>query len=341
VGVIAERLTAQLLSGSPARDPVAVAERLLALQAQDARGVRLAIRARTAGLCAADVDRALSVERTLVIDWLNRGTLHLVRTEDYGWLHALTAPRMVAGNARRLRQEGVSVAAAERGVAVIGRSLYEDGPLNRAQLGARLARAGLRAEGQALAQLLGLASIRGVIVRGPIVDGQHAFALTREWLGQQRPIERERALAELARRSLRGHAPADERDLAKWSGLPLRDARAGLNAIATQLRERGDGLLELIAAEAPADLPPPRLLGAFDPLLHGWCSRTPVLGENVSVVTVNGIFRPIALVRGRAIATWTISNHRVVLAPFAPVDADDQAALDRDAIDVARYLASE
>ena len=59
------------------------------------------------------------------------------------------------------------------------------------------------------------------------------------------------------------------------------------------------------------------------------------------MVTVNGIFRPIALVRGRAIATWTISNHRVVLAPFAPVDADDQAALDRDAIDVARYLASE
>jgi hypothetical protein len=338
VGVIAERLTAQLLSGPPARDPVTVTERLLALQAQDPRGVRLAIRARTAGLCAADVDRALGVERTLVIDWLNRGTLHLVRTEDYGWLHALTAPRMAADNARRLRQEGVSVAAAERGLAAIGRSLDEEGPLNRAQLGERIARAGLRAEGQALVQLLALASIRGVIVRGPVVEGQHAFALTREWLGQQRPIARERALAELARRYLRGHAPADDRDLAKWSGLPLRDARAGLNAIATQLRERSDGQLELTAAEVPADLPPPRLLGSFDPLLHGWCSREPILGENVNVITVNGIFRPIALVRGRAIATWSISNQRVLLAPFAPVDASDQAALDRDAHDVVRYL---
>jgi hypothetical protein len=36
---IAARLTAQLLAGEPARDPVAVAERLLAVQAQDGRDV--------------------------------------------------------------------------------------------------------------------------------------------------------------------------------------------------------------------------------------------------------------------------------------------------------------
>ena len=76
--MIAERLTAQLLAGPPARSPVAVAERLLAVQAQDPRGFRLAIRARTTGVTAADVDRALD-ERELVVAWLNRGTLHLVR----------------------------------------------------------------------------------------------------------------------------------------------------------------------------------------------------------------------------------------------------------------------
>ncbi len=42
--MIAERLTAQLLAGPPARDPLDVAERLLAIQGQDARGARLAIR---------------------------------------------------------------------------------------------------------------------------------------------------------------------------------------------------------------------------------------------------------------------------------------------------------
>jgi hypothetical protein len=56
------------------------------------------------------------------------------------------------------------------------------------------------------------------------------------------------------------------------------------------------------------------------------------------VVTVNGIFRPIALVRGRAVATWTMPNRRLLLAPFAPLNTRDQAALERDARDVARYL---
>src|SRR5207237_2650704 len=99
--VLEERLTAQLLAGPPARDPVAVAERLLAIQAQDPRGARLAIRARTTGLSVADVDRALTDDRSLLITWLNRGTLHLVRLEDYPWLQALTTPQLAAGNARR------------------------------------------------------------------------------------------------------------------------------------------------------------------------------------------------------------------------------------------------
>ncbi|MDX6601518.1 MAG: hypothetical protein QOF13_720, partial [Solirubrobacterales bacterium] len=76
---LAERLTAQGLSGPRLKGPVAVAERLLAVQGQDPRGARLAVRARTEGLAASDVDRALSEERSLLITWLNRGTLHLVR----------------------------------------------------------------------------------------------------------------------------------------------------------------------------------------------------------------------------------------------------------------------
>ncbi|MBV9336769.1 MAG: winged helix DNA-binding domain-containing protein, partial [Solirubrobacterales bacterium] len=86
----AERLTAQLLAGPYGQDPVAVVEHLLAVQAQDARGARLAIRARTSGLVAGDVDRSLTADRSLLISWLNRGTLHLVSRGDYPWLHALT-----------------------------------------------------------------------------------------------------------------------------------------------------------------------------------------------------------------------------------------------------------
>src|SRR5262245_63541512 len=120
--LVAERCAAQLLSGSPAATPVDVVTRLLAVQGQDARGARLTVRARTSGLTAADVDRALTEDRSLLITWLNRGTLHLVRSEDYPWLHALTTPPLATSAGSRLAQLGVKSAAADRGVAAIERA---------------------------------------------------------------------------------------------------------------------------------------------------------------------------------------------------------------------------
>ena len=224
---LAERLPSQALAGPPLPDPVAVAERLLAVQGQDPRGARLAVRARTEGLSAADVDRALSEERSLLITWLNRGTLHLVRSEDYPWLQALTTPPLLTGNARRLAEEGVS-----RGG---GRARRDDDragarrrrPADRLQLRERLDSAGVRTEGQALVHLLMLACLRGIAVRGPMTGKQHAYVLVPDWLGPQKPVDRDAALAELARRYLAGHGPATDRDLARWAGLPLRDSRAG------------------------------------------------------------------------------------------------------------------
>jgi hypothetical protein len=320
------------------KTPVQAAGRLLAVQAQDPRGARLAVRARTAGVTAADVDRALSEERSLLITWLNRGTLHLVRSEDYPWLHALTTPPLLTSSARRLRQEGVSSAAAERGVETIEKALVEEGPLTRAQLRERLDSAGVRTEGQALVHLLFLTTLRGVAVRGPMVGKEHAYALTRDWFGPQKAVDREAALAELARRYLAGHGPADERDLARWAGLPLRDARAGLAAISSELLERQDGLVDL-ARRPPAEaLPPPRLLGAFDPLLLGWTSREEVVGPHKMLVTMNGIFRPFALVGGRAVATWRLAGAKLTIEHLGRVTKKDAAALEAEADAVLEFL---
>jgi hypothetical protein len=338
--VIAARLTAQLLAGPPVGDPVAVAERLLAIQGQDARGARLSIRARTAGLSAADVDRALTHDRSLLITWLNRGTLHLVRREDYAWLHALTTPPLFTGNARRLAQEGVSPGAADRGVAVVERALAEDGPLTRDQLGERIAEAGVRTEGQALVHILMLGCLRGLAVRGPMIRGKHAYALVRDWLGEPERVDRDRALAELARRYLAGHGPAGHRDLAKWAGLTLRDARAGLESIASELDRPEDGLVDLATRPPPADLPPPRLLGPFDPVLLGWTSRESLLGSHDAAIVGNGVFRPFALVQGQAAAIWRIHGGEVALEPFGRLGREDAAALEADADDVKRFLAA-
>jgi hypothetical protein len=339
--LIAERYSAQLLIGRPASDPVAVAERLLAVQGQDGRGVRLAIRSRTEGLTVADFDRALSEERSVLITWCNRGTLHLIRREDYPLLAQLTMPPLFTANARRLEQEGVTPAATERGVAVIERALTEEGPLTRAQLGERIAAAGVRTEGQALLHLLVQACLRGVAIRGPMIGRQHAYALVHDWLGPQpAAADRDRALAELARRYLRGHAPADAADLAKWAGLPLRDARAGLRAIASELHERPDGLIELAGAPSrrPEPMPPPRLLGAFDPILLGWRSREFIVGRHGPAIMIGGMFVAFALVGGRAAGLWRIERGKVSIEPFGRLAARDRRALEADGDDVIRYL---
>lgn len=365
--VAVRRLTAQLLASplparpTPAERVEAVVEvvgRVLAVQAQDLRGLRLAIRSRTDGLTVADVDRAFA-ERRLVVTWLNRGTLHLVRAEDYGWLHALTAPRQEVNIRRRLDEEGVSPAEAERAVALVEESLAHDGPRTRAQLRDRLAGAGVPVAGQALIFILGLASLRGLLVRGPMVGLEQAYVPTRDWLGAAAgagdgrvEVDRDEALARLAERYLAAHGPADARDLAIWTGLPLRDTRRGL-ALAAQagrtepldggrvdVPDRSRTADGQAWDEIDLDTLPPRLLGPFDPVLHGWAARDWVTGPHRSVVTVNGIFRAIALVEGRAAGTWTMPAGQVSLSPFDPLPAAVETALRADAADVQRFFAT-
>jgi DNA glycosylase AlkZ-like len=338
--IFAERFVAQGLAGPPEQDAAAVAGRLLAVQGQDPRGARLAVRARSEGLTAADVDRALSEERSLLITWLNRGTLHLVRSEDYPWLQLLTTPPLLTSCSRRLRQEGIAPEQGERAVKTIERSLAKEGPLSRHQLRERLDSADIPTGGQALIHLLFLAAVRGVAVRGPMIGKDHAYVLVRDWLGPQPPFDRDAALAELARRYLIGHAPADDRDLARWAGLPLRDARAGLAAIAGELVERDDGLLHLAKRPPVAEVPGPRLLGAFDPLLLGWTSRELILGPHTHLVTMNGIFRPFAMVKGRAVGTWRLNRGKVTVEPLGRVSKQANAALAADAADVERFMAA-
>jgi hypothetical protein len=290
----AARLTSQLLDGGATRTPAAIVRRLLAVQAQDPVAARLALRARGVRR-AADVERALE-QRELVAAWLCRGTLHLVEPEDHGWLLALTA--RFAGSRRRLGQLGVSEDDAERAVGIVERALADEGPLTRPELAERIAAQGIPTKGQATPHLLGLAALRGVTVLGP----SQAFVLTRDWIGEPATVDRDAALVELARRYLAGHGPATAADLAAWSGLALRDARAGLRSI--DVVEEGD-LVDLPGRPPPDELPP-RLLGPFDPYLLGWKDRSFAVPARHAkrVHPGGGILRAVALLDGRAVGTW-------------------------------------
>jgi hypothetical protein len=305
---------------------VASAVRAVAgIQAQEPVAGALSIRVRTSGLTRADVDRALVEERSVVRLWAMRGTIHLVASEDAAWLVDLLGPIGLTGARRRLVQLGVPEADQTLAVRLVQEVLAEHGPLSRVELAGHLARAGITTEGQAAAHLPALAAIQGLVCFGPPRGGKPTYVLRDDWLGSGLPrMPREQAVRELALRYVRAFGPAEPRDFAIWSGLPLRDARAGWEAVGKP------------RTAVPARAGVTRLLPAFDTYLLGYRSRDfCVATEHARKVWPGGgIVRPTVVVDGRAVGTWRRSGVKVELGPFPGEELDATA----EVADVQRFL---
>jgi hypothetical protein len=122
-GRLAARRSAAQLLHRPADvgDAADVARAICGAQAQDMAAGRLAFRARSRRLWASDVDRGRSEERSLVRTWAMRGTMHLLATEDFGWLVPLFEPGLVSFARRRLRQLGMEPHVVQRALDEIER----------------------------------------------------------------------------------------------------------------------------------------------------------------------------------------------------------------------------
>jgi Winged helix DNA-binding domain len=355
-------MRAQRLTG---RRPRAVAEVVRAvggLQAQDTPASRLAVRPRGAGLDEAAVRRACNQDRSVVRTWAMRGTLHMVAAEDVGWLVGLLGPVFAAADRRRRLQLGLDDDLCERALAALP-AVLAAGPLSRADLVRGLAAEGVRIDpsGQAPAHLVGYAALRGLVCRGPDLDGDQAsYVLLEDWVGAGRggpPADRPRgpedALAELARRYLDGHSPAGPEDLAAWSGLPVGRARRAFELVAGELRElevdsrRLWAPADTPAARSPTGDPVVRLLGRFDDYLLGWRGRDLVLDERFARrVAAGGWVHPVVVVDGRVAGTWRARRAggrlEVTVEPFAGrLPRRARPGLEAEAADLGRFLAVE
>jgi hypothetical protein len=334
----------QLHRPAAIREPVDVVRESGPVQAQEPRAARLAFRARSRNLTATEVDRARTDERSLLRAWCMRKTVHLIAREDAGWLLPLFAPIIVRWSRRRLAQFGLDARGQERALAVLHDAVGRDGPLTRPELGERLERAGFDAANELKVHLWLLATLDGELCLGPDCGGHTCLVRTEDWIGVSEPHPRDESLAELARRYLRGYGPADERDLARWAGLPLRDARAGFERIGGELEPAG-ALFTLGRASRRPRGPVVRLLGAFDNYNLGYVDRGFALAREHErqVVPGGGIVRPAIVVDGHLVGTWSSrrSGERLAVSiePFGALEPEIGAAIAAEVDDVGRFEA--
>jgi len=312
------RLAAQRLTPATACTSAEEAARaVIGVQAQDLRAAALALRSRVPGLTRGAI-RAAALVRT----WTVRGTVHLIAASDRPWLHALLADRNACMFGARFERFGiVEEINAMRGDVV---DLCAERPRDRASLLRALVERGHPSLEQGpINTFVPWLSTQGLIVTD--IDGLLHAA------DPPPSVDHDEALAILGARYRAGYGPCDATDLAKWSSLPITQARRALDA-ARPLSE---------ADAWPINDPPPcLLLAAFDTLMLGYRTREPFVAaeDDHHVLKGGGMLKPVALSDGAATGIWSIAKGRPEPSWFdrpAPT-----AALASEAADIQRFLAS-
>lgn len=312
-----------------------------AVQAQDYPMAKWAVGARLPGITDEAVEKALDAGE-IIRTHILRPTWHLVAAADLRWMLALTAPHIQRRMATYYRQLGISDEIRLKSNRTIAKIL-EGRSLTREEIMSALKMAGIPTDELRSTHLMFNAELEGIVCNGPRRGKQHTYTLIDERVPVGKPLPREEALAELARRYFVSHGPATLQDYMWWSGLPVADARAGLELAKPGLvGEKIANREYWFAARSPDD---PRSSGelhflpAFDEFMVAYTDRgaalDPAFGK--ATITSNGIFKPIIVVGGQVIGLWkrTVKKDRVVIEPsfFNPAEtlntAGTTAALQR------------
>jgi hypothetical protein len=312
------RLAAQRLTpGTACASAEEAARAVIGVQAQDLRAAALALRSRVPGLTRTDV-RAAPLVRT----WTVRGTVHLIAACDRPWLHALLAERNARAFGARFKRFGIVEQVNAMREDVI--ELCAERPRDRASLLRALIELGHPSLEQGpINTFVPWLSTQGLIVTD-----------TAGLLHAADPppaVGRDEALAILGTRYRAGYGPCDAADLAKWSSLPITQARRALDAA---------GPASHTDARPTEDPPHCLLLAAFDTLMLGHRTREPFVAaeHDHHVLKGGGMLKPVALNGGIATGTWSIQNGRPAPVWFGqPAPA---ATLAREVTDIERFLAS-
>lgn len=306
-----QRLVNQHLIKQSLEKPSDVVRLLGAVQAQDYGLAKWGVAQRTLNATDAEVEKELSdgaILRTHVL----RPTWHFVSAADIRWMLALTGPRVERVLAHYDRTLEIDAAVLRRSRAAITKALEGANQLTRTELAKAMQKARIRTDGtQRLARLVMHAELDALICSGARRGNQHTYALLDERVPPTKPVERDAALAELAKRYFTTRGPATVADFAWWSGLTKTDGKRGLEGAESGLEHEtveGRQYWFPTPARLKARSPLVRLLPNYDEYFIGLKDRSAMLSTLKSLGfegDVSFLGGHIMTVDGQVVGGWT------------------------------------
>jgi hypothetical protein len=330
------RLRNQRLTGSGFGDAASVVRWFGAMQSQDYVGAKWAVGLRAPRLDDSAVERAYN-HGTILRTHVLRPTWHFVARDDIRWLVSLTGPRVQGAMRRYGANVGLTASVYKKARTVIERALDAGAHLTRKQLATALQAASIEATGLRLAFLIMDVELEGVVCSGRLEDRQFTYALVSERAPRAKVLSRDESLAELATRFMQSHGPATLKDFAWWSGLTMRDARAGVALSG----------VDVLASPPPLDVSrgATYLLSNYDEYLIAYKDRGAVIdasrSRNLGTFTTREFPHQIIL-DGRVAGSWkrTIDRKTVGVRarPYVKLSRVQRQALTKQAERYGRFL---
>lgn len=347
--------------------PEAATKAMTVLHATESATVYLSCWARVRSLDAADVDRALYEQRSLVKQLAMRRTLFTFPRDLLPAAWSSASARVANTERARMSKDVVKAGLAVDGNDWLDRarsevlSLLADAPEGLSAVDVRQAvpMIDVKVEGSAgeiwsaprvLTHLGATADIMRGANTGRFPTSRPLWTLTAHWLDdapvalESVDVEPAEGYREIVRRWLYTFGPGTEDDIVWWLGSTktiVRAALAELDAVAVTLDGGGTGwLLPNDVAEVADPGPWVTLLPVLDPTIMGWKGRDFYLGPHRNqLFDTRGNAGTSAWVDGRVVGCWIQDEAGVVhLRLIEPVSASARRSLEAEAARLTDWL---
>ena len=366
-----------LVPATSATSVVQAVSNLLAVQGQQVSALPHALLERTPSAKFSDVSTAFN-QLELVRSRPMRGTVHITSAADYHWLRLTLNQRSTYSLRNQLVLGGISETDLETAWQLVKTHAGEQG-IRRKDMFALWVLSGLAVKAQNATSpqappteqarvnrwctlMMWELDRNGLVVEGPMGTNEHRFidatclpAATSAASGYKfDPTNLRAARMEVARRYAYGPGPVSVADLARWTALPVTQARQALEDAASDSSDIKQIIRVKIEKNTFTPAAPPKAvkeynqllymradlpdlltdnlsqarrliyLPAFDELHVGYRNRTCLTdeaGEKLICPNANGLFRPLIVNNGRLIAVRPASGEVIWLdKPSAYMD---------------------